>query len=62
MSGHYEEREIKIVEVTYVCDNEFDCARHVGYELRAYNSADDEDYEVLAESDNLWDLFERRRR
>ena len=57
MSGHYEEREIKIVEVKYICDNEFEGDTQVHYELRAYNSDIEEDYEVLESSFFLWNLF-----
>ena len=57
MSGHYEEREIKIIVETYVCDNEFDCAKSISYELRVYN--EDGTYEVVAYSDDLIDLLER---
>lgn len=58
MSGHHKEREIKIVEVTYVCDNEFDNAEHTIYELRAYNSDNEEDYEVLESSKYLFRIFQ----
>ena len=53
MSDHYEEREIKIVEVTYVFDN----ARHVSYGLRAYYGDGEEHYEFLLSRDNLADLI-----
>lgn len=54
MSGHYVEREIKIVEVTYVRDN----VTHTTYELRAYNSDNEEDYEVLESSVYLFRIFQ----
>lgn len=55
MSGHYEEREIKIklIETTYLWDNKSDTR----YELRAYESDNDENYTVLKRSAHLWDLF-----
>ena len=50
MNGHYEEREIKIVEVTFY--NGFKQSTY--YELRAYN--DDGTYTVLCSSDDMSDL------
>lgn len=51
MSGHYEEREIKVVEVTYV--SQF--VETVTYELRAYYN--EGHYEVLHSSHFLEDIF-----
>lgn len=59
MSGHYEEREIKIVEVKFFGDNECPNVVAVNYELRAYN--EDGTYELLAGSDDLLDLFRKVR-
>ena len=51
MSGHYEEREIKVVEVTY--ESQF--VKNITYELRAYYN--EGYYEVLHSSSFLEDLF-----
>ena len=59
MSGHYEEREIKIVEEKFFGDNEWPNVVDVSYELRAYN--EDGAYEILASSDDLLDLLRKVR-
>lgn len=58
MSGHYTEREIKIIESTYHYGDDLGNEKtRVSYEIRAYNSDNEEDYEVLAYCDELGDIF-----
>lgn len=51
MSGHYKEREIKIIEETYYHDN----TKSVEYQLRLYK--DDGDYDLLMCADTIEDLL-----
>lgn len=58
MSDNYREREIKVVETTSHRGDDFgNVVTRIAYEIRAYNSDNEEDYEVLAYCDELGDIF-----
>lgn len=58
MSDNYREREIKVIETTSKRGDDFgNVITTVAYEIRAYNSDNEEDYEVLAWCDDLCEIF-----